>query len=191
MLHKCVALKSDALTEFGVCSKDLSVIIVTLHFTVFHSLFCCPEDFCLCCMNCMRTRSWPLQPDWDLYSENGYRMVDKMLLYRWRVYISVYFWGVLSNWQRSNLKTFCCSFYRNATALLILKSDIGICCHFNWNDWKKLMILTCVSFQACHSETHIGQYYTLPSAHIRTLFPSGLPWRYQQQVSSSLDVRSA
>lgn len=99
-------------------------------------------------------------------------------------------WGVLSNWQRSNLKTFCCSFYRNATALLILKSDIGICCHFNWNDWKKLMILTCVSFQACHSETHIGQYYTLPSAHIRTLFPSGLPWRYQQQVSSSLDVRS-
>lgn len=33
-------------------------------------------------------------------------------------------WGLLSNWQRSNLKTFCCSFYRNATALLILKSDI-------------------------------------------------------------------
>ncbi|XP_026041448.1 small ribosomal subunit protein mS29 [Astatotilapia calliptera] len=37
---------------------------------------------------------------------------------------------------------------------------------------------------ACHSETHIGQYYTLPSAHIRTLFPSGLPWRYQQQVKT-------
>lgn len=63
MLHKCIALKSDALTEFGVCSKDLSVSIVSLHFTVFHSFFCYPEDFWLCCMNCMRTRSLPLQPD--------------------------------------------------------------------------------------------------------------------------------
>ncbi|KAM3613646.1 uncharacterized protein V6R79_002878 [Siganus canaliculatus] len=37
---------------------------------------------------------------------------------------------------------------------------------------------------ACQSEKHIGQYYTLPSAHIRTLFPHGLPWRYQQQVKT-------
>lgn len=39
-----------------------------------------------------------------------------------------------------------------------------------------------VSFQACQSQKHIGQYYTLPPAHIRTLFPHGLSWRYQQQV---------
>ncbi|XP_031155222.1 28S ribosomal protein S29, mitochondrial [Sander lucioperca] len=37
---------------------------------------------------------------------------------------------------------------------------------------------------ACQSEKYIGQYYTLPSAHIRTLFPHGLPWRYQQQVKT-------
>ncbi|XP_022612476.1 28S ribosomal protein S29, mitochondrial [Seriola dumerili] len=37
---------------------------------------------------------------------------------------------------------------------------------------------------ACQSEKHIGQYYTLPSAHIHTLFPRGLPWRYQQQVKA-------
>ncbi|XP_042346745.1 28S ribosomal protein S29, mitochondrial [Plectropomus leopardus] len=37
---------------------------------------------------------------------------------------------------------------------------------------------------ACQSENHIGQYYTLPSAHIRTLFPHTLPWRYQQQVKT-------
>uniref|UniRef100_A0A7N9ALK4 Small ribosomal subunit protein mS29 n=1 Tax=Mastacembelus armatus TaxID=205130 RepID=A0A7N9ALK4_9TELE len=37
---------------------------------------------------------------------------------------------------------------------------------------------------ACHSEEHIGQYYTLPSAHIRTGFPHGLPWRYEQQVKT-------
>ncbi|XP_034730979.1 28S ribosomal protein S29, mitochondrial [Etheostoma cragini] len=37
---------------------------------------------------------------------------------------------------------------------------------------------------ACHSEKCIGQYYTLPSAHIRTLFPHSLPWRYQQQVKT-------
>ncbi|CAK6973558.1 S ribosomal protein S29%2C mitochondrial [Scomber scombrus] len=37
---------------------------------------------------------------------------------------------------------------------------------------------------ACHSQKHIGQYYTVPPAHIRTLFPQGLPWRYQQQVKT-------
>ncbi|TKS82110.1 28S ribosomal protein S29, mitochondrial [Collichthys lucidus] len=37
---------------------------------------------------------------------------------------------------------------------------------------------------ACLSEKHLGQYYTLPSAHVRTLFPHGLPWRYQQQVKT-------
>ncbi|XP_072250306.1 small ribosomal subunit protein mS29 [Leuresthes tenuis] len=37
---------------------------------------------------------------------------------------------------------------------------------------------------ACHSEKHIGQFYTLPSAHVRSLFPHGLPWRYQQQVKT-------
>ncbi|XP_045902038.1 28S ribosomal protein S29, mitochondrial isoform X2 [Micropterus dolomieu] len=37
---------------------------------------------------------------------------------------------------------------------------------------------------ARHSEKHIGQYYTMPSAHIRTVFPHGLPWRYQQQVKT-------
>lgn len=56
--------------------------------------------------------------------------------------------------------------------------------------WKALSTLCCwscmcsllCSLQANQSEKHIGQYYTLPSAHIRTLFPHGLPWRYQQQV---------
>ncbi|KAM4580730.1 small ribosomal subunit protein mS29 isoform 1-T2 [Odontesthes bonariensis] len=37
---------------------------------------------------------------------------------------------------------------------------------------------------AFHSEKHIGQFYTLPSAHVRSLFPHGLPWRYQQQVKT-------
>ncbi|XP_070690727.1 small ribosomal subunit protein mS29 [Pempheris klunzingeri] len=37
---------------------------------------------------------------------------------------------------------------------------------------------------ACQSEKHIGQYYTLPSKHIRSLFPHGLPRRYQQQVKT-------
>lgn len=37
---------------------------------------------------------------------------------------------------------------------------------------------------ACQSENHIGQYYTLPSAHVRTLFPQTLPRRYQQQVKT-------
>lgn len=47
---------------------------------------------------------------------------------------------------------------------------------------------------ACQSEKHIGQYYRIPSADIRTAFPHGLPWRYQQQVKTfneaSLMVRS-
>lgn len=37
---------------------------------------------------------------------------------------------------------------------------------------------------ACQSEKHIGQYYTLPPAHTRPLFPHGFPWRYQQQVKT-------
>lgn len=40
----------------------------------------------------------------------------------------------------------------------------------------------CVLFQACQSEKQIGQFYTLPSEHIRLLFPHGLPKRYQQQA---------
>lgn len=39
-----------------------------------------------------------------------------------------------------------------------------------------------VSFKVCQSQNQIGQYFTLPSAQIRTLFPHGLPRRYQQQV---------
>ncbi|XP_034408857.1 28S ribosomal protein S29, mitochondrial [Cyclopterus lumpus] len=37
---------------------------------------------------------------------------------------------------------------------------------------------------ACQSQKQIGQYFTVPSAHIRTLFPHGLPRRYQQQVKT-------
>ncbi|KAM8869471.1 small ribosomal subunit protein mS29 [Spinachia spinachia] len=37
---------------------------------------------------------------------------------------------------------------------------------------------------ACHSERQLGQYYTLPSAHICTLFPHGLPRRYQLQMKT-------
>uniref|UniRef100_A0A3P8S1T2 Small ribosomal subunit protein mS29 n=1 Tax=Amphiprion percula TaxID=161767 RepID=A0A3P8S1T2_AMPPE len=37
---------------------------------------------------------------------------------------------------------------------------------------------------ACQSEKHLGQFYTLPSAHFRPLFPHGLPYRYQQQVKT-------
>lgn len=37
---------------------------------------------------------------------------------------------------------------------------------------------------AYQSEKHIGQYYTLPSAVIPTLFPRGLPPRYQQQMKT-------
>nr|XP_046254336.1 28S ribosomal protein S29, mitochondrial [Scatophagus argus]XP_046254337.1 28S ribosomal protein S29, mitochondrial [Scatophagus argus] len=37
---------------------------------------------------------------------------------------------------------------------------------------------------ACQSEKHIGQFYTLPSTHIRTVFPHGLPRRYRQQVKT-------
>ncbi|XP_071376488.1 small ribosomal subunit protein mS29 isoform X1 [Centroberyx affinis] len=37
---------------------------------------------------------------------------------------------------------------------------------------------------ACQSEKHFGQYYTLPSAHIRTMFPHGLPPRYQYQIKT-------
>ncbi|XP_056299870.1 28S ribosomal protein S29, mitochondrial [Pseudoliparis swirei] len=36
----------------------------------------------------------------------------------------------------------------------------------------------------CQSQNQIGQYFTLPSAQIRTLFPHGLPRRYQQQVKT-------
>lgn len=40
------------------------------------------------------------------------------------------------------------------------------------------------SFQAFQSEKTIGQYYTVPSAHIQRLFPLGLPRRYQRQVGA-------
>lgn len=36
----------------------------------------------------------------------------------------------------------------------------------------------------CHSETHTGQYYTLPPTHIQKLFPHGLPPRFQMQVKT-------
>ncbi|CAL8247258.1 unnamed protein product [Lota lota] len=37
---------------------------------------------------------------------------------------------------------------------------------------------------ACQSEKHIGQYYTLPPAHIQTMFPHGLPARFQLQMKT-------
>ncbi|XP_031693471.1 28S ribosomal protein S29, mitochondrial-like isoform X1 [Oncorhynchus kisutch] len=37
---------------------------------------------------------------------------------------------------------------------------------------------------ACQSEQHLGQYYTVPPSHFHTVFPHGLPPRYQQQVKS-------
>ncbi|KAG7237693.1 hypothetical protein INR49_032139 [Caranx melampygus] len=37
---------------------------------------------------------------------------------------------------------------------------------------------------ACHSENHIGQYYTVRPTHVRPLFSQGLPWRYQQQMKT-------
>ncbi|XP_067093241.1 28S ribosomal protein S29, mitochondrial [Osmerus mordax] len=37
---------------------------------------------------------------------------------------------------------------------------------------------------ACHSENHLGQYYTLPPDHPRTLFPHGLPPRFQLQTKT-------
>uniref|UniRef100_A0AAQ4PKR6 Small ribosomal subunit protein mS29 n=1 Tax=Gasterosteus aculeatus aculeatus TaxID=481459 RepID=A0AAQ4PKR6_GASAC len=47
-----------------------------------------------------------------------------------------------------------------------------------------LMLHIFVSLKVCQSERQIGQYYTLPSAHIRTLFPHGLPRRYQLQMKT-------
>ncbi|KAL0985224.1 hypothetical protein UPYG_G00154290 [Umbra pygmaea] len=37
---------------------------------------------------------------------------------------------------------------------------------------------------AFQSEQHLGQYYTLPPSHLHTLFPHGLPPRFQQQVKT-------
>lgn len=37
---------------------------------------------------------------------------------------------------------------------------------------------------ARHGEHHVGQYYTLPPAQVRTLFPHGLPPRYQLQMKT-------
>ncbi|XP_028985836.1 28S ribosomal protein S29, mitochondrial [Betta splendens] len=37
---------------------------------------------------------------------------------------------------------------------------------------------------ADQTERNIGQYYTIPSAHVHKLFPNGLPWRYEQQVKT-------
>uniref|UniRef100_A0A8C7LW59 Small ribosomal subunit protein mS29 n=1 Tax=Oncorhynchus mykiss TaxID=8022 RepID=A0A8C7LW59_ONCMY len=37
---------------------------------------------------------------------------------------------------------------------------------------------------ACQSEQHLGQYYTVPPSHFHTVFPHGLPPRYQQQVKT-------
>ncbi|XP_072535187.1 small ribosomal subunit protein mS29 [Salminus brasiliensis] len=37
---------------------------------------------------------------------------------------------------------------------------------------------------ACHTDLHVGQYYTLPPAQVRTLFPHGLPPRFQMQMKT-------
>lgn len=60
--------------------------------------------------------------------------------------------------------------YRQLVSFFVL-------CDFN-------MLLIGLSFQAFQSEKHFGQYYTVPSAHIHSLFPHGLPRRYQRQVST-------
>ncbi|GLD75487.1 28S ribosomal protein S29, mitochondrial, partial [Lates japonicus] len=44
--------------------------------------------------------------------------------------------------------------------------------------------ITQESDPACHSEKHIGQFYTVPPAHIRNVFPCGLPRRYIQQMKT-------
>ncbi|KAI4874823.1 hypothetical protein NFI96_023754, partial [Prochilodus magdalenae] len=43
---------------------------------------------------------------------------------------------------------------------------------------------TSESDPTCHTDLHAGQYYTLPPAHIRTLFPHGLPPRFQMQIKT-------
>ncbi|XP_069040775.1 small ribosomal subunit protein mS29 isoform X1 [Lepisosteus oculatus] len=35
-----------------------------------------------------------------------------------------------------------------------------------------------------HSERHAGQFYTLPPAEVKTLFPHGLPPRFQEQIQT-------
>ncbi|XP_055022505.1 28S ribosomal protein S29, mitochondrial-like [Boleophthalmus pectinirostris] len=37
---------------------------------------------------------------------------------------------------------------------------------------------------ASQTENHIGQFYTVPASHMHTLFPHGLPPRYQQQIKT-------
>lgn len=37
---------------------------------------------------------------------------------------------------------------------------------------------------ACHTDLHSGQYYTLPASQLRTLFPHGLPPRFQMQIKT-------
>uniref|UniRef100_A0A672YN88 Small ribosomal subunit protein mS29 n=1 Tax=Sphaeramia orbicularis TaxID=375764 RepID=A0A672YN88_9TELE len=37
---------------------------------------------------------------------------------------------------------------------------------------------------ACQSEKHLGQYYTVPSSHVRAVFPQGLRARYPQQIKT-------
>ncbi|XP_031431720.1 28S ribosomal protein S29, mitochondrial isoform X2 [Clupea harengus] len=37
---------------------------------------------------------------------------------------------------------------------------------------------------ACHAEVHMGQYYTLSPVHLRTVFPHGLPSRFQLQMKT-------
>ncbi|KAK7878849.1 hypothetical protein WMY93_030875 [Mugilogobius chulae] len=37
---------------------------------------------------------------------------------------------------------------------------------------------------ACHTENHAGQFYTVPASHIRTVFPHGLPPRFQEQIKT-------
>ncbi|XP_061572885.1 28S ribosomal protein S29, mitochondrial isoform X2 [Cololabis saira] len=47
-----------------------------------------------------------------------------------------------------------------------------------------LVFRTQANDPASQSEKHMGQFYTVPPAHIRPLFPHGLPRRYQEQVKT-------
>ncbi|XP_061108722.1 28S ribosomal protein S29, mitochondrial [Conger conger] len=49
---------------------------------------------------------------------------------------------------------------------------------------KHAIFRTAEGDPAQHSEQHLGQYYTLPPATIRSLFPQGLPDRFQKQVKT-------
>ncbi|XP_058876419.1 small ribosomal subunit protein mS29-like isoform X1 [Acipenser ruthenus] len=43
---------------------------------------------------------------------------------------------------------------------------------------------TSESEPASHGEQHIGQFYTIPPSQVKTIFPHGLPYRFQQQIKT-------